>query len=114
MTWRRRRLDIVFSLEAIFSRVGVSIPYLPVKLLKSSPQEAEAAGPRLDQAERQRNKKLRRDGDARNLASSEPWASEPAASEPAGLESKQMASKTLSSKMFAVTPFSRKIKKRKK
>jgi hypothetical protein len=29
-------------------------------------KEAEAAGPKLDQAARQRNKKLRRDGDARN------------------------------------------------
>ena len=30
-------------------------------------KEAEAAGPKLDQAERQRNKKLRQDGEARNL-----------------------------------------------
>ncbi len=30
-------------------------------------KEAEAAGPKLHQAERQRKKKLRRDGEARNL-----------------------------------------------
>ncbi len=34
-------------------------------------KEAEAAGPKLDQAERQRNKKLRRDGEARNLSREE-------------------------------------------
>ncbi len=34
-------------------------------------KEAEAAGPKLDQAERQRNKKLRRDGEARNLSRAE-------------------------------------------
>ncbi len=34
-------------------------------------KEAEAAGPKLDQAERQRNKKLRRDGEARNLSRQE-------------------------------------------
>jgi hypothetical protein len=40
----------------------------------SQPQrgkEAEAAGPKLDQAERQRNKKLRRDGEARSLSREE-------------------------------------------
>ena len=34
-------------------------------------KKAEAAGPKLDQAERQRNKKLRRDGEARNLSREE-------------------------------------------
>ena len=34
-------------------------------------KEAEAAGPKLDQPERQRNKKLRRDGEARNLSREE-------------------------------------------
>ncbi len=34
-------------------------------------KEAEAAGPKLDQPERQRNKKLRRDGDARSLSREE-------------------------------------------
>ena len=34
-------------------------------------KEAEAAGPKLDQAERQRNEKLRRDGEARNLSREE-------------------------------------------
>jgi hypothetical protein len=34
-------------------------------------KEAEAAGPKLDQAERQRNQKLRRDGEARNLSHAE-------------------------------------------
>jgi hypothetical protein len=34
-------------------------------------KEAEAVGPKLDQAERQRNKKLRRDGEARNLSREE-------------------------------------------
>ena len=34
-------------------------------------KEAEAAGPKLDQAERQRNKKLRGDGEARNLSREE-------------------------------------------
>jgi hypothetical protein len=34
-------------------------------------KDAEAAGPKLDQAERQRNKKLRRDGEARNLSREE-------------------------------------------
>ncbi len=34
-------------------------------------KEAEAAGPKLDQTERQRNKKLRRDGEARNLSREE-------------------------------------------
>jgi hypothetical protein len=34
-------------------------------------KEAEAAGPKLDQAERQKNKKLRRDGEARNLSQQE-------------------------------------------
>ena len=34
-------------------------------------KEAAAAGPKLDQAERQRNKKLRRDGKARNLSGEE-------------------------------------------
>ena len=34
-------------------------------------KEAEAAGPKLDQAERQRNKKLRRNGEARNLSREE-------------------------------------------
>jgi hypothetical protein len=40
----------------------------------SQPQrgkEAEAAGPKLDQAEWQRNKKLRRDDEARNLSREE-------------------------------------------
>ena len=31
-------------------------------------EEDEAAGPKLDQAERQRNKGLRRDGEVRNLS----------------------------------------------
>ena len=31
-------------------------------------KQADAAGPKLDQAERQRNKWLRRDGEARNLS----------------------------------------------
>jgi hypothetical protein len=34
-------------------------------------QQPQAAGPKLDQAERQRNKKLRRDGEARNLSREE-------------------------------------------
>ena len=34
-------------------------------------KEAEAAGPKLGQAERQRNKKLRRDGEARTLSREE-------------------------------------------
>ncbi len=34
-------------------------------------KEAEAVGPKIDQPERQRNKKLRRDGDARNLSREE-------------------------------------------
>ena len=34
-------------------------------------KEVEAAGPKLDQAERQRNKKLRRDGEARSLSREE-------------------------------------------
>ena len=34
-------------------------------------KEAEAEGPKLDRAERQRNKKLRRDGEARNLSREE-------------------------------------------
>jgi hypothetical protein len=34
-------------------------------------KEAEAAGPKLDQAERQRTKKLRRDGEARNVSREE-------------------------------------------
>ena len=34
-------------------------------------KEAEAAGPKLDQDERQKNKKLRRDGEARNLSREE-------------------------------------------
>ena len=34
-------------------------------------KDAEAAGPQLDLAERQRNKKLRRDGEARNLSREE-------------------------------------------
>ncbi len=34
-------------------------------------KEAVAAGPKLDQAERQSNKKLRRDGEARNLSGEE-------------------------------------------
>ncbi len=34
-------------------------------------KEAEAAGPKLEQAESQRNKKLRRDGEARNLTQEE-------------------------------------------
>ncbi len=34
-------------------------------------KDAEAAGPKLDQPERQRNKKLRRDGAARNLSREE-------------------------------------------
>jgi hypothetical protein len=34
-------------------------------------QQAEAADPKLDQAERQRHKKLRRDGEARNLSREE-------------------------------------------
>ena len=34
-------------------------------------KEAVAAGPKLDQAERQSNKKLRRDGEARNLSREE-------------------------------------------
>ena len=34
-------------------------------------KQAEAAGPKLDQAERQRNKKLRRDGEARNVSREE-------------------------------------------
>ncbi len=34
-------------------------------------KEAEAGGQKLDQAERQRNKKLRRDGEARNLSREE-------------------------------------------
>jgi hypothetical protein len=34
-------------------------------------KEAEAAGPKLDHAERQRNKKLSRDGEARNLSQEE-------------------------------------------
>jgi hypothetical protein len=38
---------------------------------KERGKEAEAAGPKLDQAERQRNKKLRRNGEARNLSREE-------------------------------------------
>ena len=34
-------------------------------------KEAEAAGPKLGQAERQRNKKLRRDSESRNLSREE-------------------------------------------
>ena len=34
-------------------------------------KEAEASGPKLDQAERQRNKKLKPDGEARNLSREE-------------------------------------------
>ena len=34
-------------------------------------KEAEAAGPKLDQAERQKNKKQRRDGEARSLSREE-------------------------------------------
>ena len=34
-------------------------------------KEAEAVGPKLDQAERQRNKKLSRDGEAHNLSREE-------------------------------------------